>query len=95
MSIMTTTYPASSGVNDTPKHRWRFWSTFGWFVVACMAVMGAQYVVMRASAISASIPIHVDPLAWKYLNLIITTHRSPLAGHHRSRHSVPTGRGER
>lgn len=72
MSVMTTTYPASSGLHDIQRYPWRFWSTFGWFIVACMAVMGTEYVVVRASAISASIPIHVDPLAWKYLTSIIS-----------------------
>jgi uncharacterized protein len=71
MCVMTTAYP-SSHVHDTQRHPWRFWSTFGWFVVACMAVMGAEYVVVRASAISVSIPIHVDLLAWKYLTSIIS-----------------------
>ncbi len=79
MSVMTTTYLDSTIAQDTglgaapsPRYPWRFWSTLGWLVVAITVVMGAEYVVERASAISASIPIHVESLTWRYLTSIVS-----------------------
>jgi membrane protease YdiL (CAAX protease family) len=51
MSVMTTTFPASTVVQDkvgatpSPRHPWRFWSTLGWVVLASAVLVGTEQAV--------------------------------------------------
>jgi hypothetical protein len=55
-SVTTTTYPAPTAAQDTAgaarslRHPWRFWSTFGWVVLASAALVGTEQAVHYADS---------------------------------------------
>jgi len=80
-SVMTTTYPAPTAAQDTAgaarslRHPWRFWSTFGWVVLASAALVGTEQAVHY---VDSHVSLQVDRSLQHPLTTILSMLRATL-----------------